>query len=160
MNGVADILLMGDTNINVKISDTQSRKLCNSMKNNLLHQLVKKPTQVTNTSDTIIDQIWVSNQDLYVTRGTTDCGWSENHLIYVSRKRLKIKREVSYIHGRSYRNFDSNSLYRDVNSFNWIPLYSIDDVDQAADFLSQTLLNIFDKHAPVTKIKCKDNQAK
>ena len=48
----------------------------------------------------------------------------------------------------------------DVIAFNWIPLYCLHDVDQSADFLSQTLLSIFDKHAPITKIKCKDNQAK
>ena len=160
MSGVADILILGDTNINIKASDTNSRKWCNSMKNNLLHQLIKSATRITNTSSTIIDHVWVSNQDFYVTNGSSDCGWSDHHLIYVSRKRQKIKRDVSYIQGRSYRQFDGNNLYRDVSSFNWIPLYCINDVDQAASFLSHALLSIFDKHAPIKKIKCKTNQAK
>ena len=39
-------------------------------------------------------------------------------------------------------------------------MYFINDVDQAAGFLTQTLLSIFDRHAPIKKNKCKTNQTK
>ncbi len=57
---------------------------------------------------------WVSNTDFYVRNGVSDNGFSDHHLIYVSRKRDKIKCAVSYFWGRSYRNFDSNLMYLDA----------------------------------------------
>ncbi len=160
MSGTADIVMMGDYNINLQGNDVSTRKLKNSMRSNLLHPLISSPTRVTNTTKSVIDHIWVSNQDFYATSGVTDNGLSDHHLVYVARKRAKIKREVSYFYGRSYRNFDSNLLYQDIRNCNWLPLYGIQDVDAAAEYLTSVLLSIFNTHAPFTKIKCKSNQAK
>ena len=128
--------------------------------NNLLTQLIKEQTRVTNTSKTINDHIWVNNTDFYATSGCLDLGLSDHHLVYVSGKRAKIKKNTCYIHSRSYRQFDEQSFYNDMSHINWLPLYVINDIDHAVDYVNRVLLSVFDKHAPVKKIKCKSDQPK
>ena len=81
-------------------------------------------------------------------------------MIYTSRKRLKCKRKTSYFEGRSYRNFSETDLYHDAKNINWLPLYTVNDVNAATDIFNSVLLDLFDLHAPITKIKCKSHQPK
>ena len=64
MNGTADILVMGDLNINLNCNELPTRKLRSAMRDNLL-QLIKQPTRATITSKMVIEHIWVLNQDFY-----------------------------------------------------------------------------------------------
>ena len=98
-----DIVMMGDFNIDISQSSPANRKVSLFASNCSLDQLIKKPTRITNTSQTVIDHAYVKNSIFYETRGVSDPGLSDHCLIYICRKRLKIKRKVNYIFARSYR---------------------------------------------------------
>ena len=51
-------------------------------------------------------------------------------------------------------------LYINMCNINWTLLYTIDDVDLASQIFTDTILTVFDRHAPFTKIKIYDNQPK
>ena len=158
--GLSDIVVLGDLNVDLSTSTNNSRHLKQCLTSNMMTQLIKSPTRITNTSRTLIDHAWVDNADYYVTAGALDMGLSDHHLIYIARRRSKLKQAVSYFMGRSYREFDETLLYRYMCSINWLPLYLLTDVDHAAEYLNCVLLEIFDVHAPVKKIKSKSNQPK
>ncbi len=158
--GLADVVILGDINIDLLTTSNKSRHLKQTMSNNLMTQQISVPTRITNTSRSLIDHIWVSNIDFYCICGAFDMGLSDHHLVYITRKRAKLKQSPSYFMGRSYRSFDEQLLYHDVSQVNWIPLYLLNDVDHATEYLTNVLLEIFDTHAPVKKIKCKSNQPK
>ena len=61
----ADVIFMGDMNIDYSLHNLNFRKLHAFLKHHHLDQLVDKPTRVTNTSKTIIDHIYCNNNSLY-----------------------------------------------------------------------------------------------
>ena len=155
-----DVILMSDYNIDLGKKTTNAAKLEHFASNNLLTQKVESPTRTTNTGATIIDHIYVSNDDFYCMSGVTDPGLSDHSMTYVTRKRLKIKREVSYITGHSYRNFNEELFRLDIECLPWAEIYEIDDPNMAANLLTSMILSVADKHAPYKRIKTHSNQAK
>ena len=135
---VADIVFLGDLNVDLSSNNSNAKKYKRFFETNLLTQLIKTPTRVTNTSRTIIDHIVTSNTEYYTFADTIDPGLSDHHMIFTARKRHKIKRTPSYFIGRSYMNYDDQLLYQDMYSINWTFLYSVDDVDLATQIFTDT----------------------
>ena len=130
---------------------------CNTKKykaflnNNMLSVTVNDATRITNTTRTLLDHILVNNTDFYCIGGIVDPGLRDHQMVYITCKRLKPKSDTSYFIGRSYRNFDENLFWLDVNRINWLPLYTISDTDITAGYFTNVLLNIIDTHAPFKK---------
>ncbi len=107
-NGLADVLLIGDVNIDLnKLRDSNVKKYMNFLKSNKLSQLIKDPTRVTMSTCTRIDHIITNRDDLYVTSGTLDLGLSDHSLVYTSHKKRKSLHALSYIDCRNYRHFSN-----------------------------------------------------
>ena len=85
---------------------------------------------------------------------------SDHALTYVSRKRLKIKQEVFYIHARRYRNFDELQFNRDANFLPWGLINECHDVNTATELLVRLIESLANKDAPTKLIKCRVNQPK
>ena len=97
VQGMVDILILGDTNIDVSKPNTPSAKSYITFLKNLgLTQMTKTYTCITNTSKSTIDHCITNREDLYHTIGTLDLGLSDHALIYTNRKKLKIPHTISY----------------------------------------------------------------
>ena len=151
---------MGDINIDLLKTTTQSKKYKRFMSENLLNVTCSEATRITNTTKTLLDHILVNNTDFYRISGTMDPGLSDHKLVYVTRKRLKPKGDTSYFMGQSYRNFDEALFYHNVSTINWLPLYMISNIDVCTEYFTDTLRGIINIHAPYEKIKCRSNQPK
>ena len=64
-NGVCDVILQGDFNIDSSKLSPSRTKLNVFAENHLLSQLISSPTRVTNSGASIIDHAYVSNTDFY-----------------------------------------------------------------------------------------------
>ncbi len=95
--GISDVV--SDVNVDLLTVSVQSKKLKSFLYNSLLKELVSSPTRVTNTSKSLIDHVYVSNDDFYSIAGTTDPGLSDHFLVYTCRKRIKYRRKTSYFEG-------------------------------------------------------------
>ena len=77
-----------------------------------------------------------------------------------TRKRLKIKWDVTYIIGQSYRNVDAELYRHDIEQLLWDDILECNDPNDAANLLTSMILEIADMHAPYKRIKTHSNQAK
>ena len=93
--GLSDIVVLGDLNVDLLVTNCKSRALNQSMASNLMTQSTELPIRITNTTRSLIDHAWVSNANFYASSGSLDVGLSDHHLIYVSRHTAKIKQSAS-----------------------------------------------------------------
>ena len=84
-----DLVVMGDSNIDILKSNITSVKLERFLKENNLVQIINRPTRITDTTSTLIDHIYVNNKDLYLHRGTLEPGLSDHTLVFACRKRQR-----------------------------------------------------------------------
>ncbi len=87
--GIHDVLLMGDMNIDLLKKSPSSSKLNTFCRNNILTQQIRKPTRYSNTGSTLLDHALTNNDDFYNLCGVVDLGLSDHCLvcIYVERDR-------------------------------------------------------------------------
>ena len=155
-----DIVVAGDFNVDM-LKDSPQARLAKTFTNNvMLSQLIKTATRSTNSGQTLIDHIYVSNQDFYQSGLVTDPGLSDHCMVVTTSKRSKIKHETMYIIGRSHRAFDENLYQRDVGSLPWTLIYECIDVNIAAELFTNMLLSVANHHAPFKRIKSRSNQPK
>ena len=105
-----DIVIMGDFNVDILDSrhrDTKSLKYFAS--ENGLSQLIDSPTRFTTTSRKAIDLIF-TNMDYIVQSGTIDFFASDHQPIFLIKKKPKINYPKSKFSGRTYRNYNKNSM--------------------------------------------------
>ena len=77
--GIHDALIMGDFNIVLNKSSSVTNKLQQFYRNNLLSQLIKSPTHVTNTGKTLIGHVTMNNESFYNIYDVVDLGWSDHY---------------------------------------------------------------------------------
>ena len=157
VEGEYDLLLLGDVNLNYNSrTDASVKQYKDFLKRAQLSCLNMKPTRITNTSRTNLDHILTNRKDMYWNSGTIDPGLSDHQMVYVSRKRKKLKRGFHYVKCRSFRHFVPEDFQKEVEDVNWNILYDCTDVNVAANILCTTLVKIIDKHAPFTQLKLRD----
>lgn len=80
-----EILLMGDLNINWL--DKGKRKHLKDIVNSIqMTQLIKKPTRITKTSQTLIDLIFTNKPDRIVKTYNLITGLSDHNFVLIARK--------------------------------------------------------------------------
>ena len=155
--GVADVLIMGDTNINtLKRGDTNAMKYRNMIKRLRLTQLYNAPSRVTNTTKSCIDHILTNHKEFYRNCNAMDPGLSDHQLIFVSRKKAQHKRTIKHIKCRNFRHFDALKFQADVECIDWSSIYECTDVNVCAHLFRLYLIDICDKHAPYRLLKLRE----
>ena len=149
--GQVDIVTMGDPNIDANYLMNSKCKGClTTVKIFRLTQHIHTRTRVTNTSGARIDHISTNWPDLYNTFSCLDFGISDHNLVFMTRKKLKVQSETTYVWARSYRKYDPVSFYNEATNIDW---------RQALDILYGPIhLLIIDAHATYKNIKCKGDR--
>ena len=85
--GDADILLIGDININLfGKGDSMTTKYRKWLGNQRLKSMINDPTRITKQSHTCIDHILTNRPDLYHNASVLDPGLSDHSMVFASRK--------------------------------------------------------------------------
>ena len=157
-NSIPDFVLMGDINVDL-LKPSANRKTVTSFMNNMgLTQLVKSATRSTNSGQSLIDHIYINNADYYVNAIVVDPGLSDHSMTCTNRRRPKLKHQRTYMYGRSYRDFVDEVYCLDVACLPWGVLYAIQDLNIAAELLTNMIKTVANLHAPIKRIKIRANQ--
>lgn len=152
------ILITGDLNIDL-LSTRQSEinkihHFNNFLESYDLSQLIKDPTRITPTSQTLLDVIitsdteWISEGSVIKIHGISD------HCATVCElNKIRIKDSIKYVTFRDYRNFNETIFLEKFHAINWDQMYNYTDVNTMLLFLNTNLLFVFESCAPIRTVR-------
>ena len=153
-------ILMGDINIDI-MSDKKDKlqESWISLTTNIqLNQIIKEPTRVTNTSETLIDHIYVSDDLPVLYSSPIKYSISDHFPVFAVFKMTNIDYSKNdgrhkIIGYRKYNNFNSATFLSDLQNAPWLTIGAENiSIDQYLQSFISTFTKIIDKHLPlVTK---------
>ena len=153
------IIILGD--LNCKALDSTCREyvaLDGFTREMNLQQLIKQPTRITATTESLLDIILVSDV-LSVRRGGIIINPISDHLpVFVELKLKSPKPSPHYISVRSYKNYDPNLFIIDLalHSDSLLSLFAGSDVNNKLAIFNNVFRQALDAHAPVKTIKIRN----
>ena len=153
----SELILLGDFNIDLsKKTRSPSKQLLHNFSRQFhLDQLITKPTRITETSETMIDLIFVNNSQRIVRSDVIPCSLSDHSLVFCVFKAGVTKAPPRTIEYRSYKHYNKQSFLLDLKNVNWSTFLDENDVDATVDSWCQCFTDIADMHAPMKKMKVK-----
>ena len=88
-----DIIMMGDANIDMSKRTRQVTLLSAFLSMNNLKQTITRPTRITDTTNSILDHIYINNVNQFSHCGVLEPCRSDHSLTFVCRKRSKLFKE-------------------------------------------------------------------
>jgi hypothetical protein len=149
------VFLLTDFNINLDIQDgLNTRKLTTFLAQRSLEQLVKEPTRVTKDTSSLLDLVITdcphTCKAIYVHHNPS---LSDHALILAELVFTKPKLAPQYIYKRLLGQIDQNQFNNDLINTHWGEITELDDINGKVNRFNQMLTNIFDKHAPVRRLR-------
>ena len=118
-----------------------------------LTQVIKQPTRITETSETLIDVILASNTSLIREAKVVPGPFSDHDLVFISLGLKKKRSKPVYVTTRSYKDFAPESFLVDLNCVPWSVIDCFEDVDDKLNAFNLLFNPILDDHAPIKKIR-------
>ena len=122
-----------------------------------LMQIIKKPTRISNTKNSILDVIF-TNSNFISSSGVGNVNISDHELIYCVRKKVKVKRNSIDFQGRSYRNFDGDQLVRNFDECDWNEFDQNTDPDILWQIYDTNIRLVLDTMCPIKNFKIARNR--
>lgn len=149
------ILCFGDFNVNMLDNDASHVVQLNNILDTFnLCQMVSEPTRVSQFCSTLIDLI-CCNSNIVQDVGVRDVSISDHLLVYVKLNMITAETHNTQYLFRSLDRINLVQFQADLEGASWNSIYQIDDIDTKVEFLTTTILNVFNTHAP---LKLKNNQ--
>ena len=154
----AEIILLGDFNVDYNRRSTAKSRLQTLARAFSLEQLITSPTRITESSESIIDLIFVNNIHRVVASGVIPLELSDHSLIFCVIKSGVAKTGGNYrdINYRCFKRYDKVKFNRDLENANWSFLDSISDINTTLSTWCNLFSVIAEKHAPIKsrRVKC------
>ena len=150
-----EVILLGDLNCNLMDSCASGRALLDFCAEFNLTQLVKGPTRVTETSQTLIDIALTTNTNIVDTCEVKPAALSDHSLIRLILKLNSPRPRCTFITTRSYKDYDGRKFVADLANVPFHMITCFNDLDDQVEAFNNLFLNVLDEHAPVKKIKIK-----
>ena len=142
-----EVILLGDLNANyLKPSDNKEIKAI--IRHNGFTQIIKEATRLTKDTRTLIDIIATNNPASIAATGVIPTSISDHDLVACIRKLNHRKFPAKTVKCRNYASYDIESMNRDFERVNWLPVLTAPNVDVALDIFNVIVRDIFDKHSP------------
>ena len=150
--------IMGDFNIDLMKNDSHkpTTDFINMMFTNALIPLINKPTRITSHSATIIDNIFSNRYDHEgkMLQGNLTLDVSDHYAqfhITETTKNHNHNSEYMIIRMKNKNNIEKYT--NSINHFDWSKINDKTDCNQAYQYFSDTLKDIFNKSFPIKKVK-------
>ena len=156
-----NVIIIGDLNVNLDPDTSDNNPLQTVLRDELLDvfplaglkQTVRNNTrQIENQKASLLDQSWNSNMNKHVKTSNYDT--DSDHDIIVTT--LKTKGNVVHdevIVKRNYSKFNREDYLLDLMSLRWTEVYDLKDPTLIDTFITDKLLSVLDKHAPIRTFK-------
>ena len=145
----ADVLILGDLNIDLITPQPRWETIVSSSG---LFQHITTPTRVTDKSSTLLDHIYSNNPISIVSASVSDLSISDHAPIFCSKRTKMPKsctKEHTVIHYRSFKHFNKDFFFADLNEACFNLVYNHSDPDLALNCWYDIFLSILNKHAPM-----------
>ena len=154
-----DVYLMGDYNINILPPlQNNSLKLNNILLSYSLHPHINKPTRISKTSSTLIDNIFSNNVNKECLNGILYYDISDHLPIFsIIKQTINVHRLLNNTLKMHRKENSSNidSLNIDLCQEQWLDVFEENDVDKAYEKFNHKLQKYYDKNIPLVRTKYK-----
>jgi hypothetical protein len=158
-----NMVFVGDFNLNVLKSGTDSNKVVEICDTLQVDQLVKDPTHFTFTnncnSSTCIDLLFSNFSDKHTVTDVLPVSISDHYMVFSIINFKVVHNQPNTVKLRNFTNFDINAFTNDiVNSSQLRDIFLTYDIDHAWNLFINEYLRIIDKHAPVRVHRVRSRQ--
>lgn len=148
---VEHTVILGDVNINLFNLNNPLSKCCDAYG---LTQIIDEATRITQNTQTLIDPIFVDCLDKVSTHGTINADLISDHrLVFCTLNISAPKNKQKFIQIRSFKNIDNDEFAADLQNIPWNHIIHLPDINKKVEFLTNNILGLFDKHAPLRTIR-------
>lgn len=148
------VIVTGDLNLDRLKSESREGKILKDLEDvHGLTCLIDKPTQVTETSRTLLDIIMTNKPELFKDSDVQDSGISDHAMVYGIMKVNGKHHPNKVISFRSFKNFDENNFFQDLNSAPWHVSEIFDTVEDQYSYWNTLLDFVTENHAPIKKMR-------
>nr|CAH7760650.1 unnamed protein product [Callosobruchus chinensis] len=145
------VVVLGDVNVNLLNPDNNISQCFQSYD---LQQLINEPTRITQNSETLLDPIFVSFPELCNKAGTLNVNLMTDHLlVYCEAFFEKPRSKQKFVTIRDFKNFNYANFTSDLHNVDWHRIVQIKNIDDKVEFLSNNILSVFDRNAPVRTVR-------
>ena len=145
-----NIIMLGDVNVDMF---NLPNRLSSCMDSYGFTQIVNEATRITDHSATLLDPIFVTNNNIINSSGTLNADLISDHqLVYCKIKVPSFRFAQRFVTFRNFNSFDEEQFSIDLISKKWNEIFYIDDIEEKISFLSNTILELFDFHAPLSTV--------
>ncbi|XP_051919919.1 uncharacterized protein LOC127599747 [Hippocampus zosterae] len=153
-------IIGGDFNIDL-LNPNRHKKttdFINTMYSNSFFPVILKPSRITVHTATLIDNIFINKIDHKMESGLLINDISDHLPVfavfhnYFDRK-AKSTTRITEIRLRTQRSIDA--FKQDLEKQNWTEVYSNEDPNTAFEVFQSTIISLYDKHFPLTKVSKK-----
>ena len=124
------VYILGDLNCNLSaLQDPPAQALVSFCSSFNLSQVISHPTRITESTESLIDVILVSNANLVQEAKVSPSSISEHELILGVLNMKKSRPKPTYILTRSYKNYNPEAFTRDLLQVPWHIIETFEDVD-------------------------------
>lgn len=151
-----EVYFMGDFNIDMTKTDMSALKLLNTLSSFAFHNHVQNPTRITQTSKTLLDNIFSNATDSNeFTNGILYFDASDHLPIFTISQRTAPKNINSPTHIIKRNETDNNIelLKSDLGQEEWNDVFLETDADKAYDIFLNKLIFYYNKNIPLIKKK-------
>ena len=99
-----------------------------------------------------------SNPAITVDSGIVETHISDHYLVFVVLNLRMPKPPAAYVVARRYKHYDPRSFFCDLHKIPWYGNMLSDDVNEKLLHFNQAFFRVLDNHAPIKKIKIKDQR--
>ena len=156
--------LLGDYNIDILnyASHVHTAQFVDMMSSNGFLPLITRPSRVTATSATLIDNIFTNDigdinhsvQELFIT------DISDHFPVFHIAKQMDIEEKDAYIYKRLYGSQNKDNFRHAMSNISWDEISRATDTQQAFDTFHKHLVKMYNKHFPKIRVKKKYNNRK
>lgn len=155
------IIVTGDMNIDLheNTQSTVKTEYLNLLHSHGLKQTIDKATRITPSKCTLLDHMIVNHHIVDYFSEVHDLGFTDHQAIILSwrTKYEYAKQAHQHITFRSFKKYDSGKFKADLQSKNWSDCLILDDPDEIWSKLKQSLIELWNIHAPMKTIRIKQN---
>ena len=143
-----------DLNCNLlNLQDHRSLAVMNFCSIFNLTKVIKQPTRITGTSETLIDVILALSTSLIREAKVVPAPFSDRDLVFISLGLNKKRSKPVYVTTRSYKDFVPESFLVDLNCAPWSVIDCFEDVDDKLNAFNLLFNPLLDDHVPIKIIK-------
>lgn len=117
--------------------------------------MVKEPTRVTDKSQTLIDVVLTTNENIVNACEVMSLTISDHSLVCATLKMKAPKPRCTHITVRSYKNYTYAKFIEDLASIPFYIANIFDDLDDYVYVFNSLFLDVTNDHAPLKRVKVK-----